>query len=92
MKRVLLQEVEEEIKEYFLWSMECAHELIKEMTLNEINMGAALGGILTQTLTALMHLAPDNETAMQVVSSCLHNASTTVETNNQTHDTSDKIH
>ena len=72
--------------------MECAHELIKEMTLNKMNMGAALGGILTQTLTALMHLAPDNETAMQVVSSCLHNASTTVETNNQTHDTSDKIH
>jgi hypothetical protein len=92
MKRVLLQETDDEIRDDFMWSMECTHELIQEMTLNEMNMGAALGGMLTQTLTALMHLAPDTETAMQVVSSCIHNASTTVEINTQTHDSSDEIH
>ena len=43
MKRVLLQEVEEEIRDDFLWSMECTHELIQEMTLSDMNMGAALG-------------------------------------------------
>ena len=92
MKRVLLQETEEEIRDDFLWSMECTHDLIQEMTLSDMNMGAALGGMLTQTLTALMHLAPDNETAMKVLSSCIHNASTTVEIHTQTHDSSNKIH
>ena len=95
MKRVLLQEVEEEIREDFLWSMECTHELIQEMTLSEMNMGAALGGMLTQTITALMALAPDNETAMKVLTSCIQNASETmaeVANKGQTHDSSGKEH
>tara|TARA_R110002124_G_scaffold185898_1_gene353427 strand:- start:168 stop:455 length:288 start_codon:yes stop_codon:yes gene_type:complete len=95
MKRVLLQETEEEIRDDFLWSMECTHDLIQEMTLSDMNMGAALGGMLTQTLSALMAFAPDNDTAMKVLSSCIHNATVSVKepnTKKQTHGSSDEIH
>ena len=90
-----LNEVEEEVKEDFLWSMECAHELIQEMTASDRNMGAAIGGMLTQTLTALMAFAPNNETAMQVLSSCIQNATVNIidmKVKPQNHRGSTKIH
>ena len=95
MKPATLEEVEDEIKDDFFWSMECAHELIQEMTANDMNMGAAIGGMLTQTLTALMSLAPDNDTAMKVLSSCIHNATVNAEemqSKRQNHRGSDEIH
>tara|TARA_R100000951_G_scaffold40315_1_gene34164 strand:- start:649 stop:936 length:288 start_codon:yes stop_codon:yes gene_type:complete len=95
MNPTTIQEVEEEVKEDFMWSMECAHELIQEMTASDMNMGAAIGGMLTQTLTALMTLAPDNETAMQVLSSCIQNATVNIidrKAKSQNHRGSVKIH
>ena len=95
MKATRLSEAEEEARNDFLLAMDCAQDLIQEMVESDINMGAALGGILTQTLTALMSVAPNNETAMKVLSSCIHNASVSIhETTDheQTHQSSDEIH
>ncbi len=95
MKSMRLREAEEEAKNDLLIAMDCAQDLIQELAENDVNMGAALGGILTQTLTALMSVAPNNETAMKVLSSCIHNASVSIhETTDheQTHQSSDEIH
>jgi len=94
-KATRLSEAEEEARNDFFMAMDCAQDLIQEMVESDINMGAALGGILTQTLTALMSVAPNKETAMKVLSSCIHNASfTSLETSEheQTHQGSDEIH
>jgi len=94
-KPTRLSEAEEETKNDFLIALDCAQDLINELMENDVNIGAALGGILTQTLTTLMSVAPNNEIAMNVLRSCIHNASVTMsETTDhaQTHHSSDQTH
>ena len=95
MKPTRLSEAKEETQNDFLIAMDCAQDLIHELEENDLNMSAALCGILTQTLTTLMSVSPNKETAMNVLRACIHNASVTMlETTEhaQTHRGSDEVH
>lgn len=76
----------------FFDACDLTSDLIKEFDTLGLDAGPAIGGALTQLLSYLMAVSPDTPTAMNMLSSCLSNASLHVDECMQTHEGNDLLH
>lgn len=81
-----------EMAEDFYTAAECTYELIEEFEEMGLSTGPAIGGALTQLLSYLIATAPDSQTAMGLLSSCITNATLHSDNTLTTHPGSDEIH
>lgn len=72
--------VEEKVKEDFFQASDLTAELIEEFDNLGLDIGPAIGGALTQMIAHLIATAPDANTAMGMLSSCMSNATLNAET------------
>ena len=66
--------------------------LFDNLDRDELETGAALGGVLTGALYHLMRNAPDSATAIAMLSTCLQNAMTQVQGENHIEMDNTSIH
>ena len=95
MKPKKLSEASPETQDDFLLAIQVTEEMLQELYESDVNMGAAIGGVLTQSMIELLQLAPDYATAMDVIASCIHNATQSTQdprTTGQTHEGTPEIH
>lgn len=79
-------------KEDFLAAADGVQQLLEDFDAMGLGVCPALGGALTQLLTYLIAVSPDNETAMEMLSCCISNATIHMDTEVITHLSNDQIH
>ena len=82
----------EQDKEDFFYACERTAEMLKEFSARGLQIGPALGGALTQIIAHLLTVSPDTTAAMQLLSSCIDNATLNVQNSAATHHGSNEIH
>ena len=88
----LADEYAEQAKEDFLYACDCTAEMLEEFAAEGLHTGPALGGALTQLIANLLEISPNQDAAMQMISSCIANASIKLTTKQQTHCSTDQVH
>lgn len=88
----LSDEDAEQAKDDFFYACECAAEMIQDFAAQGLYTGPALGGALTQLIANLLEISESQESAMQMLSACIHNASANISDKKATHFTSPEIH
>ena len=82
----------EQAKEDFVSAMDFAEQMLDEFEAMGLQTGPALGGALTTIITHLIAISPDTPTAMGMLSSCITNASFSIDTTVVSHPGNDEIH
>jgi len=82
----------EQCKEDFFYACDCTAELLEEFSARGLQIGPALGGALTQIIAHLIMVSPDTTAAMELLSSCINNATLNVQNATATHHGSNEIH
>ena len=88
----LSDEEAEQAKEDFFYACDCTAEMLEGFAEEGLHAGPAIGGALTQIIAHLIQVSPDTSAAMQLLSSCITNATMNIETKHQTHPSSDQVH
>jgi len=88
----LSDEEAEQAKEDFFCACECAAEMLENFAAMGLYTGPALGGALTELIANLLEVSPDKESAMQMLSACIHNASVNVADKRANHPPHHEIH
>ena len=83
---------DEQEQEDFFHAVDCTVELLQKFDSMGLEKGPALGGALTQIIAHLIAISPDTASAMEMLSSCIANATLTLNTDKSTHPTSHEIH
>jgi|DEB0MinimDraft_3_1074331.scaffolds.fasta_scaffold80103_2 hypothetical protein len=73
-------------------SDEDAEQAKEDFAAQGLYTGPAIGGALTQIIANLLEISPDKESAMQMLSACIHNASVNVADKKATHYAGHEIH